>query len=140
MTMGWSDGNTFLPINHCLLSSSNASKRMSPSDVRIDSKSNGGKQCKLAQTEALLVVLSMLKEAKNADITARHVLCDTWFCSPSSLVNIKSIGFDVVAMTKKCKNIHFTFNRKKIGRDENLQKQQKAPWTFQVFAVRGSQC
>ena len=114
LTMGWSDGNTFLPINHCLLSSANASNRMSPSDARIDSKSNGGKQRKLAQTEAPQVVLSMLKEAKESGIPAMHVLFDTWFCSPSSLVNIKSIGFDVVAMTKKCKNIHFIYNGEKM--------------------------
>ena len=127
LTMGWSDGNTFLPIDHCLLSSANVSSRMSPSDTRIDSKSNGGKQRKLAQTEAPRVVLAMLKEAKDAGIPANHVLFDTWFCSPSSLVSIKRIGFDVIAMTKKTRTIHYRFNGKKMDVMEIYKKNKKRP-------------
>ena len=37
LTMGWFNGNTFLPVNHCLLSSANASNRIVPTDACIDS-------------------------------------------------------------------------------------------------------
>jgi hypothetical protein len=40
------------------------------------------------------------------------VLFDTWFCSPSSLIAIKEIGYDVIAMAKKTPKMHYLYNGK----------------------------
>jgi len=109
LTLGWSDGNSFLPLNHCLLSSAERRNRLQESSSLVDARSNGGKQRKLAQNKAPEVVLTLLKEAKSMKISARHVLFDTWFCSPSSLQNIREIGYDVIAMVKKSETIHFRY-------------------------------
>ena len=109
LTLGWSDGNSFLPLNHCLLSSVERRNRLQESSSLVDARSNGGKQRKLAQNKAPEVVLTLLKEAKSMNIPARHVLFDTWFCSPSSLQNIREIGYDVIAMVKKSETIHFRY-------------------------------
>ena len=55
-------------------------------------------------------MLTLLKEAKAADILAKHVIFDTWFCSPSSLMEIKNISYDVIGMVKKGDNINFRYN------------------------------
>ena len=110
LTLGWSDGNSFLPLSHCLLSSANRENRLQEASSDIDARSNGGKQRKLAQTTATSVLLTLLKEAKTAQIPAKHVLFDTWFCSPSSLIQIKEIGYDVIAISKKSEKIHFRYN------------------------------
>ena len=107
LTLGWSDGNSFLPLSHCLLSSANRVNRLQESSDKIDSRSNGGKQRKLAQTKATVVMQKLLAEAKSMEIPARYVLFDTWFCSPSSLVQVKELGFDAIAMVKKSENSHF---------------------------------
>ena len=107
LTLGWSDGNSFLPLSHCLLSSANSENRLQEASDRIDPRSNGGKQRKLAQSKATVVMQKLLAEAKAMEIPAKYVLFDTWFCSPSSIVQVKGLGFDVIAMVKKSEKSHF---------------------------------
>ena len=110
LTLGWSDGNTFLPLEHCLLSSANRANRIQEASSKVDARSNGGKQRNLAQTKAPEVVQAFLEDAKNIGIPAQYVLFDTWFCSPSSLVQTKETGYDVIAMVKKADTIRFRYN------------------------------
>ena len=110
LTLGWSDGNSFLPLSQCLLSSTERENRLQEASASIDARSNGGKLRKLAQTKATSVMLTLLKDAKAAEISAKYVLFDTWFCSPSSLLQVKDIGYDVIGMVKKSENIHFRYS------------------------------
>ena len=110
LTLGWSDGNSFLPLSQCLLSSTERENRLQEASASIDARSNGGKLRKLAQTKATSVMLTLLKDAKAAEIPAKYVLFDTWFCSPSSLLQVKDIGYDVIGMVKKSENIHFRYS------------------------------
>ena len=132
LTLGWSDGNTFLPINSCLLSTKNAKNRINEA-ADVDKRTAGYRRRKLSQTKATSVVLDLLKAAKSAAIPASYVLFDTWFCSPSSLVAVKKIGYDVIAMAKKTSKIHYLYdgemqpltkiyrkNRKRRGRSRYL--------------------
>ena len=133
LVAGWTDGNTFLPIDFCLLSTENPKMRINEASSSVDARTNGGKQRKLAQMKGTDVVLRLLQEIKDAGIPAEHVLFDTWFCSPSSLKDIEEIGYHVVAMTKKSgkylyrcngklqdvKSI-FTENKKRRGRSRYL--------------------
>ena len=109
LTLGWSDGNTFLPLSHCLLFSASKQQQLQGASAGINPCSNGGKQRKLAQRKAPEVVLELLKEAKAARVPARHVLFDSWFCSPSSLHQIHELGYDVIARVKKSEKMHFCF-------------------------------
>ena len=54
LTLGWSDGNSFLPLSQCLLSSTERENRLQEASASIDARSNGGKLRKLAQTKATL--------------------------------------------------------------------------------------
>lgn len=77
LTLGWSDGNTFLPLSHCLLSSSSKQQQLQGVSEGVDPRSNGGKQRKLAQCKAPEVVLTLLREARKAGVSAQHVLFDS---------------------------------------------------------------
>ena len=109
LTLGWSDGNTFLPVNSCLLSSANAKTRINEAK-KLDKRSIGFKRRSLAQTKATTVMLDLIDSAKKAKIPASHVLFDTWFCSPSSLIAIKNKDLDVIAMAKKTSKMHYLYN------------------------------
>lgn len=111
LTLGWSDGNTFLPVNGCLLSTENEKNRITEAK-RFDKRSTAYLKRKLAQTKATTVALDLIKAAKQAKIQASHVLFDTWFCSPSSLIAIKKLGYDVIAMAKKTSKMHYHYNGK----------------------------
>ncbi len=109
LTLGWSDGNTFLPVNSCLLSSANSKTRINEAKD-LDKRSIGFKRRKLAQTKATTVMLDLIEIAKKAKIPASYVLFDTWFCSPSSLIAIKNKGLDVIAMAKKTSKMYYLYN------------------------------
>lgn len=112
LTLGWSDGNTFLPVSHALVSTGNRKSRMNEASGRIDARTNGAKQRSLAQKKATESMIFMLREAKQADIRAGHVLFDTWFCSPSMLIAVRKIGFHAVAMAKKSEKVFYRVHGK----------------------------
>lgn len=136
LTLCWSDGNTVLPVSHCLLSTENAKNRIQEASTKVDVRSNGGKQRKLAQMKGPEVVLELLKEAKAVGIPAKHVLFDSWFCSPSAMLDIKDIGYFVIGMVKKSSKIHFLFNGKMQDVNtiytQNRKRRGKAAWKLSV--------
>ena len=82
MTLGWTDGNTFLPVNSSLLASSKESNLIGP--VRdYDGRSLAAKRRKLAQMKGTDVMIERLKRAQSAGHHADYVLFDTWFSSPA---------------------------------------------------------
>ena len=107
LTLCWSDGSPLLPVSHVLLSTENPKNRLNASSEKVDVRTSGGKRRKLAQRKATEVMLCLLQEAKEAAIPARHVLFDTWFCSPTSLLSVHELGYEVVAMAKKTEKIHY---------------------------------
>lgn len=107
LTLGWSDGVTFVPVNSCLLSSEKKDNRNGSKEV--DSNSNGAKARKMAVKKATDVVPQLISEAIDAGIHADYVLFDSWFSSPKSIRSMKEKGLDVVAMVKKSSKIHYCF-------------------------------
>ena len=100
LTLGWSDGSTFLPVNSVLLSSENKKNRVNEAS-EMDKRSVGYKRRQLSMQKGTSVMLELLKQAKRAAIPAKYVLFDSWFSSPSSIHAVKEIGYDVIAMVKK---------------------------------------
>ncbi|MEQ8156432.1 MAG: transposase, partial [Clostridiaceae bacterium] len=109
LTLGWSDGNTFLPVNSCLLSSEKKKTRVAE-EKPIDRRTAGYSRRCLAQTKATSVMLELIDQAKKADLPASYVLFDTWFCFPASIIQIKKRALDVIAMVKKTPKMHFLYN------------------------------
>ena len=107
LTLCWSDGSTLLSVNHVLLSTENPKNRLNASSEKVGARTSGGKGRKLAQRKATEVMFCLLQEVKETAILARHVLFDTWFCSPTSLLSVHELGYEVVAMAKKTEKIHY---------------------------------
>ncbi len=108
MTLGWTDGNTFLPINSCLLASSRERNIIGPK-LQFDGRSLASKRRTLAQSKGTDVMIELLKNAQSAGHHADYVLFDTWFSSPAQLVAVKSLGLDSIAMIKKSPRVFYEF-------------------------------
>ena len=115
LTLGWSDGSTFLPVNSVLLSSENKRNRINEASA-MDKRTAGYKRRRLSMQKGTSVMLELLKHAKSAVIPAKYVLFDSWFSSPSSIHAVKGIGYDVIAMVKKTPKMFFRYN----GEDMSL--------------------
>ena len=109
LTLGWSDGSTFLPVNSVLLSTENKKNRINEAR-EVDKRTVGYKRRMLAVRKGTTAMPELLKSAKKADIPAKYVLFDSWFSSPGSLHAIKEIGYDVLAMVKKTPEMFFRYN------------------------------
>ena len=115
LTLGWSDGNTFLPVNSILLSSENKKNRINEAKS-IDKRTVGYKRRKLSMQKGTIAMLELLKAAKSSSIPAEYVLFDSWFSFPSTLHAVKEIGYDVIGMVKKTPKMFFRYN----GEDMSL--------------------
>ncbi len=115
LTLGWSDGTTFLPVNSVLLSTENKKNRMNEADP-VDKRAVGYKRRQLAIQKGTAVMLELLKQAKKAAIPAKYVLFDSWFSSPASIHAVKEVGYNVIAMVKKTSKMFFRYN----GEDMSL--------------------
>ena len=115
LTLGWSDGNTFLPINSVLLSSENKQNRLVEA-APMDKRTVAYKRRALSMQKGTQVMLELLKTAKAAAIPANYVLFDSWFTSPSAIHSIKEIGYDVIGMVKKTPKMFFRYQ----GEDQSL--------------------
>ena len=115
LTLGWSDGSTFLPVNSVLLSSESKKNRINEA-ADVDKRTAGYRRRMLSMQKGTLAMPELLKAAKKATIPASYVLFDSWFASPSTLHAVKSIGYDVIGMVKKTPKMFFRYN----GEDMSL--------------------
>ena len=113
LTLGWSDGNTFVPVNSVLLSSENEKSRINE-PKQVDKRTAGHKRRQFSLTKATTVMLDLIKEAKKTGINASYVLFDSWFTSPSTVHAICGLGYNVISMVKKSPKMFFRYQ------DENL--------------------
>lgn len=115
LTLGWSDGSTFLPVNSILLSSENKKNRINEANT-VDKRTVGYKRRMLSMEKGTHAMLELLNAAKKSSIPAKYVLFDSWFSSPSTLHAVKKIGYDVIGMVKKTPKMFFRYN----GEDTSL--------------------
>ena len=100
LTLGWTDGNTFLPIALRMLSSPKKSNRLCKARDDLDRRTNGAKRRKEATMSKPVLLLEMLKQAVEAGIEASHVLFDSWFAMPQTIHRIHQMGLDVITRLK----------------------------------------
>ena len=98
LTLGWSDGFTFMPLDFTLLSSKNA--QINGISESIDKRTSGYKRRVEALESAPAVIPSMLERALQAGVSAEYVLMDTWFTQQPLIQSIVGLGLDVIGMVK----------------------------------------
>jgi hypothetical protein len=100
LTLGWSDGNSFVPMMLSMLSSVNVNNRLAPMRTGIDKRTNGYKRRQESLRKSTDVLVDMVTLALTAGTTARHLLFDSWFAFPATIRRIKALGMDTVCMLK----------------------------------------
>lgn len=107
LTLGWSDGYSFLPVGFNMLSSTNKVNRYQEISSNIDRRTNGYK----CRTESLFqktdAAILLIERALAAGIKADYVLMDTWFTTEPMLKKILKTGLDVIGMVKQLKQRYF---------------------------------
>ena len=109
LTLGWSDGNSFVPVNHCLLSAAD-DKNLLCEAANFDGRSLAGKRRKRSRRKATEVMIDLVKTAQSSGVSAKYVLFDSWFSSPKTITALKTdCGSDTIAMVKKSSKIQYGY-------------------------------
>lgn len=107
LTLGWSDGYSFIPVGFNMLSSANKENRYQEVSVEIDHRTNGYKN----RTESIMkktnAAILLIQRALDCGIKADYVLMDTWFTTEPMLKEILKTGLDAIGMVKQLKQRYF---------------------------------
>ena len=72
LTLGWSDGSTFLPVNSILLSTENKNNRINEA-AEADKRTVGYRRRNLSMENGTHAMLVLLETAKKAAIPAKYL-------------------------------------------------------------------
>lgn len=111
LTLGWSDGYSFIPTGFNMLSSASKSNRYNEASDKIDHRTNGYKFRKESMMHKTEAAILLIKNALQAGIKADYVLMDTWFTTEPMIKEIRDTGMDVIGMVKQLKQ-RYTYQGK----------------------------
>lgn len=134
LTLGWSDGNSLIPLAFSLLSSAKETNRLQPSRQDLDKRSIGYRRRMEALRKSPDVVVELIRQAKTFRIPARHVLFDSWFAFPSLLVRLRALEYHVVAMVKNTPKIHYLHAGKPISLEKLYSQVSKRRGRAKILA------
>ena len=124
LTLGWSDGNSFIPVSHSLLSAAE-DKNLLCGSKRYDGRSLAGRRRLQSRRKATEVMVELIHSAQCAGITARYVLFDSWFSAPKTVMALKKQEhLDTIAMMKKSKT-KFTYQGERLNVKEIYSRNRK---------------
>lgn len=125
LTLGWSDGNSFIPVNHCLLSAADDKNLLCEASV-YDGRSLAGKRRKQSRRKATEVMLELLQTAQKSGLSAKYVLFDSWFFSPKAVTSLKQgHGLETISMVKKSSKIKYGYQDGHFNIKEIYSKNRK---------------
>lgn len=107
LNLGWSDGQTFMPVDFRLLSSGKDENLLEGSRIKEDRRTLATKRRMESRIEKPVLSLQMLRDAKGTPVQAQYVLFDSWFASPSFIMSVKGLGYDAVARLKNHENFRY---------------------------------
>lgn len=128
LTLGWSDGFSFAPIDFVMLSSAKLANRFCEMKDHLFKRSQGYKRRNEALTRKPDAVVSLLDDALKAGFSADFVLMDSWFTQVPLLKDLMTRGLHVIGMIKDMKQRYF-LGDKRLSLKElyaSLPKSKKA--------------
>jgi hypothetical protein len=124
LTLGWSDGNTFLGLDFALLSSTKGKNRYQNITKDLDKRTCGYIRRREAITKSTELLEPMVARAISMGIRARYILMDSWFSFPSVISSLRK-HLDVITMLKDQPTILYEYEGKKLRLGELYRRLKK---------------
>ncbi len=124
LTLGWSDGNSFLGIDFALLSSAKKKKRYNEINPDIDKRTCGYQRRKEAITISTVHLEPMIKRAIKIGIRAKYLVMDSWFSMPSVISSLRQ-HIHIICMLKDHPKWFYKYNGKKLRLSDLYGKLKK---------------
>jgi len=134
LTLGWSDGNSFVPMVLSMLSSAKEDNRLAPMRADIDKRTNGYQRRQESMRKSTDVLVDMVALAMTAGTTARHLLFDSWFAFPATIRRIHSLGMHTICMLKDTGKVTYGLQGWPLTLKELYKEVRKRPGRAKVLA------
>jgi len=132
LTLGWSDGNSFLPLDFVLCSSTKEDKRLQGITKELDKRSCGYKRRVEAIIKSTDHLEAMVKRAISFGIRADYVLMDSWFCFPTILAALGK-HLPVICMGKDMPTILYQYKGKRVRLSKLYSLLRKRPGKAKIL-------
>ena len=124
LTLGWSDGNSFLGLDFALLSSSKKSNRFTEITKCLDKRTCGYQRRKEAMTKSTELMEPMVKRVLGMGVRAKYLLMDSWFSAPSVIAKLRQ-HIHIICMLKDHPNWRYEYKGKKLRLSDLYGKLKK---------------
>ena len=128
LTLGWSDGFSFAPLDFSLMSSAKIENRYNEMRVDLDKRLCGYKRRKEALQHKPDTVVQMIDRAMTAEFSADYLLMDSWFTQMPLVQKMLDRGLHVIGRVKDQKQ-RYVYQGIKLRLDDlysTLPKKGKA--------------
>jgi len=106
LTLGWSDGATFVPCDHAVLTSPKEKNRIQGIKKIMDRRTCGARRRQEALVKSTELIVPMVKRALNLSIPAKYLLMDSWFSFPSLVRSVMEY-IHVICMVKNTSKVFY---------------------------------
>lgn len=133
LTLGWSDGASFLPLDFVLCSSAKAEKRIQGIKKSLDKRTCGYKRRLEAITKSTDHLEPMVRRAMSLGIKADYILMDSWFCWPAILAKLGQ-HLPVICMAKNMPRVFYLHQDQWVTLGTLYSKLKKRPGKARILA------
>jgi hypothetical protein len=133
LTLGWSDGASFLPLDFVLCSSKKADKRVQGIMKKLDKRSCGYKRRQEATVKSTDHLEPMIKRVLARGIRADYLLMDSWFCFPALLANLGQY-LPIICMAKNMPKVFYRYQGKWLTLGRLFAQLKKRPGKARILA------
>jgi hypothetical protein len=133
LTLGWSDGVSFLPLDFTLCSSAKATKRIQGIKKELDKRCCGYKRRMEAMVKSTKHLEPMVKRVLARGIRADYLLMDSWFAFPSILATLGK-HLPVICMGKDMPKVFYRHQEQWLTLGRLFSKLKKRPGKARILA------
>jgi len=127
LTVAWTDGNTLMPLLSHLQSSASKKNRYCEMKEGLNKNSIAYKRRKQAISKSTDTLIEILRDVIKAGIPAKHVVFDSWFSYPVTIIKIFNLGLHVIGRLRNTPNLKYVVdgNKKTLNQIYNANKKRR---------------
>ena len=133
LTLGWSDGASFLPLDFALRSSTKAKNRIQEPTKAVDKRTCGYRRRQEAITKSTLLLKDMVKRVLTAGFRADYILMDSWFSFPAVIASVCCF-LPVICMAKDMPDILYRYQNVNLRLSDLYRRLKKKPGKSRILA------
>jgi hypothetical protein len=133
LTLGWSDGFSFIPLDFSLGSSANEKSRIQGITKAVDKRTCGYKRRMEAVCKTTDLLAVMIKRVLAAGITADYILMDSWFSFPAVVATL-SRELPVICMLKNMPKVFYKYEGQYYTLGRLYNRIRKRPGRAKILA------